>query len=122
MPWLSAPAHRLVRRDSDRDGRIFIERVNEPFLAAAGSGEQFRAGFERAVALGWLRRHESGTYLKITEGRRCSADPRLVTAKAHPHRFRRKAQPASYLLEDRKLNLETLSFQKACDDPVCDRK
>jgi hypothetical protein len=26
-----------------QDGRIFIERVNEPFLAAAGSGEQFRA-------------------------------------------------------------------------------
>jgi hypothetical protein len=48
--------------------RIFIERVNEPFLAADGSGEQFRAGIERAVALGWLRRHERGTYLKITEG------------------------------------------------------
>ena len=47
---------------------IFIERVNEPFLAAAGSGEQFRAGIERAVALGRLWRHESGTYLKITEG------------------------------------------------------
>ena len=36
--------------------------------AAAGSGERFRAGIERAVALGWLWRHESGTYLKITEG------------------------------------------------------
>jgi hypothetical protein len=51
-----------------RDGRILIERVNESFLAAAGSGERFRAGIERAVALGWLWRHESGTYLKITEG------------------------------------------------------
>jgi hypothetical protein len=39
----------------------FIERVNEPFLAAGGSGEQFRAGIERAVALGWLWRHESGS-------------------------------------------------------------
>ena len=51
-----------------QDGRVFIERVNEPFLAAAGSGEQFRASIERAVAFGWLWRHESGTYLKITEG------------------------------------------------------
>jgi hypothetical protein len=50
-----------------QDGRIYIERVNEPFLAAGGSGEQFRAGIERAVALGWLWRHESGTYLKFTD-------------------------------------------------------
>ncbi len=46
-----------------QDGRIFIERVNEPFLTAGGSGEDFRAGIERAIALGWLWRHESGTYL-----------------------------------------------------------
>ena len=25
-----------------QDGRIYIERVNEPFLAAGGSGDQFR--------------------------------------------------------------------------------
>jgi hypothetical protein len=50
-----------------QDGRIFIERVNEPFLAAGGSGEHVRAGIERAIALGWLWRHESGTYLKFTE-------------------------------------------------------
>jgi hypothetical protein len=31
------------------------------------SGDQFRAGIERAVALGWICRHESGTYLKFTE-------------------------------------------------------
>ena len=50
-----------------QDGRIYIERVNAPFLAAGGSGEEFRAGIERAVALGWLWRHESGTYLKFTD-------------------------------------------------------
>jgi len=50
-----------------QDGRIYIERVNEPFLAAGGSGEQFRAGIERAIALGWLLRHESGTYVKFTD-------------------------------------------------------
>jgi hypothetical protein len=35
-----------------QDGRIYIERVNEPFLAAGGNGDQFSAGIERAVALG----------------------------------------------------------------------
>ena len=50
-----------------QDGRIYIERVNEPFLAAGGSGEQFRAGIKRAIALGWLWRHESGTYVRFTD-------------------------------------------------------
>jgi hypothetical protein len=36
-------------------------------LAAGGSGDDFRAGIARAIALGWLRRHESGTYVKFTE-------------------------------------------------------
>jgi hypothetical protein len=49
-----------------QDGRIYIERVNAPFLAAGGSGDDFRAGLERAVALGWLWHHESGTYVKFT--------------------------------------------------------
>lgn len=30
-----------------QDGRIFIERVNAPFLAGGGSADQFRAGIER---------------------------------------------------------------------------
>ena len=50
-----------------QDGRIYIERVNAPFLAAGGSGDDFRAGLERAVALGWLWHHESGTYVKFTD-------------------------------------------------------
>jgi hypothetical protein len=50
-----------------QDGRIYIERVNAPFLAAGGSGNDFRAGVARAIAQGWLWRHESGTYLKFTE-------------------------------------------------------
>jgi hypothetical protein len=37
-----------------QDGRIYIERVNAPFLAAGGSGDDFRAGIERAIALFWL--------------------------------------------------------------------
>jgi hypothetical protein len=50
-----------------QDGRIHIERVNATFLAAGGSGDDFRAGIERAIALGWLWLHESGTYLKFTD-------------------------------------------------------
>jgi hypothetical protein len=50
-----------------QDGRIYIERVNAPFLAASGTGDDFRAGIARAIAQGWLWRHESGTYLKFTE-------------------------------------------------------
>jgi hypothetical protein len=49
-----------------QDGRIYIERVNAPFLAAGGSGEDLRAGIARAVAQGWLWRHESGTFVKFT--------------------------------------------------------
>jgi hypothetical protein len=49
--------------------------VNAPFLAAGGSAEDFRAGIERAVALGWLWEHESGTYLKfIDAGAKAAVD------------------------------------------------
>jgi hypothetical protein len=50
-----------------QDGRIYIERVNAPFLAAGGSGDDFRAGIARAIAQGWLWRHESGTFVKFTD-------------------------------------------------------
>jgi hypothetical protein len=49
------------------DGRIHIELINAPFLAAGGSGDDFRAGIERAIALGWLWQHESGTYVKFID-------------------------------------------------------
>jgi hypothetical protein len=66
-----AAARKLVEIANDveavQDGRIYIERVNGPFLAGGGTGEQFRAGIERAIALGWIWRHESGTYLKFTD-------------------------------------------------------
>ncbi len=64
-------ARKLVEIANDveavQDGRIYIERVNAPFLAAGGSANDFRAGIERAVALGWLWQHESGTYVKFTD-------------------------------------------------------
>jgi hypothetical protein len=49
-----------------QDGRIYIERVNGAFLEAGGTPEQFRAALARTIALGWLLRHESGTYVKFT--------------------------------------------------------
>ena len=48
-----------------QDGRIYIKRVNAPFLAAGGNGDDFRAGIERAIALGWIWMHESGTYVEV---------------------------------------------------------
>jgi hypothetical protein len=53
--------------DAVQDGRICIERINAPFLAAGGGAEDFRAGIERAVPLGWLCQHEGGTYVKFTD-------------------------------------------------------
>ena len=49
-----------------QDGRIFIERVNGPFLDQGGTPDQYRAALERAISLGWLWWHESGTYVKFT--------------------------------------------------------
>jgi hypothetical protein len=63
----SIPRQNANGVEAVQDGRFYIERVNEPFLAAGGSGEQFRAGIERAIALGWLLRPESGTYVKFTD-------------------------------------------------------
>jgi hypothetical protein len=48
-------------------GRIFIELINSAFLEAGGTPDQFRAALARAIALGWLSRHESGTYVRFTE-------------------------------------------------------
>ena len=39
--------------EAAQDGRIHIERINASFLAAGGTDDDFHAGTERAVALGW---------------------------------------------------------------------
>ena len=49
-----------------QDGRIFIELVNSAFLEAGGTPDQYRVALARAIALGWLWPHESGTYVKFT--------------------------------------------------------
>jgi hypothetical protein len=49
-----------------QDGRIHIELINEPFMEAGGTPADYRAGLDRAIAKGWLWRHESGVYVKFT--------------------------------------------------------
>ena len=65
-----AAARKLVEianaAEAVQDRRIFIERVNCPFLAEGGMPDQYRAALERAIQLGWLWRHESETYVKFT--------------------------------------------------------
>jgi hypothetical protein len=65
-----AAARRLVEIanavEAVQDGRVFIERINDPFLEEGGTPDQFRVALARAIKLGWLWRHESGTYLKFT--------------------------------------------------------
>ena len=53
--------------ESVQDGRIFIELVNSLFLAAGGTPNQYRAALARAISIGWLWRHESGTYVRFTD-------------------------------------------------------
>jgi hypothetical protein len=42
-----------------QDGRIYIERVNSPFLEQGGTPDQYRAALARAIKLGWLWRTSS---------------------------------------------------------------
>jgi len=49
-----------------QEGRIYIELINSGFLKGGGTPDQFRAGIARAIELGWLSRHESGTCVKFT--------------------------------------------------------
>src|SRR5882672_2368211 len=77
-----------------QDARIYIERVNCPFLAAGGSPAEYRAGIERAIAKGWLWRHESGTYVKFT-----GAGAELLIAWIRKRgKFVRRYDPSTWLL------------------------
>ena len=51
-----------------QDGRIYIEKLNGPFLfKEGGTPAEYKAGLELAIARGWFWRHESGTYVKFTQ-------------------------------------------------------
>jgi hypothetical protein len=51
-----------------QDGRIHIETINEPFLyKERGSPAEYGAGIKLAVQRGWLRMHESGTFVRLPD-------------------------------------------------------
>jgi hypothetical protein len=51
-----------------QDGRIYIEKINGPFLfELKGTPAEYKAGLDLAVAKGWLVMHESGAYVRLTE-------------------------------------------------------
>jgi hypothetical protein len=51
-----------------QDGRIYIEKLNGPFLFGdKGTPAEYTAGLERAISLGWLQLHESGTFVRLTQ-------------------------------------------------------
>jgi hypothetical protein len=51
-----------------QDGRIHIENINGPFLFRdGGSPAEYGAGLAYAIEKGWLWRHESGTYVKLSQ-------------------------------------------------------
>lgn len=51
-----------------QDGRIYIEKINGPFLfEAGGTPTEYKAGLDLALARGWIEMHESGTYVKFTQ-------------------------------------------------------
>jgi hypothetical protein len=60
--WWRSP----TRSRRSRTAASNIERVNGPFLEQGGTPDQYRAALARAIKLGWLSLHESGTYVKFT--------------------------------------------------------
>ena len=50
------------------DGRIYIEKLNGPFLFGdKATPAEYAAGLDRAISLGWLEIHDSGTFVKLTQ-------------------------------------------------------
>lgn len=66
-----------------QDGRIHIEKINEPFLREGGLPAEYGAGLARAIERGWLWKHESGTYLKLTPAAKDRRHTGKVTSFRH---------------------------------------
>lgn len=51
-----------------QDGRIYVEKINAPFLFGdKGTPEEYAAGLAKAIERGWLTMHESGTFVRFTQ-------------------------------------------------------
>jgi hypothetical protein len=66
-------ARRLMQHahafESVQEGRIYIEKLNGPFLFGdKGTPAEYTAGLQRAISLGWLEIHDSGTFVRLTQG------------------------------------------------------
>ena len=52
-----------------QDGRIYIEKLNGPFLFDdEGTPAEYTAGLDLAIERGWLEMHDSGTFVRLTQG------------------------------------------------------
>ena len=51
------------------DGKVYIELINGPFLYhEKGTPDEYKAGLDLAIERGWLALHESGTFVRFTQG------------------------------------------------------
>jgi hypothetical protein len=67
---LSPPSKSLIAKAIEpvQDGRIHIEKINEPLLyKERGTPTEYRAGIRLTIERGWLWMHENGTYVKVTQ-------------------------------------------------------
>ncbi len=51
-----------------QDGRIYIEKLNGPFLFGDKGTHGGIPSLARAVEFGWLELHDSGTFVRLTQG------------------------------------------------------
>jgi hypothetical protein len=60
--------HLAASIEPAQDGRLYIEKINPPFLfTLEGSGSEFRAGLRFAVEKGWLVMHKSGSHVELLD-------------------------------------------------------
>jgi hypothetical protein len=51
-----------------QDGRIYIEKLNGPFLyEAKDSPTEYKAGLDLAIERGLLKMHESGKFVRLAD-------------------------------------------------------
>lgn len=51
-----------------QDGRIYIEAINGPMLFEhKATPAEYKAGLDLAIERGWLKLHESGTFVRFTQ-------------------------------------------------------
>ena len=54
--------------EAGAQGQIYIEKINYPMLFKDGATPaEYWAGLQFAIAKGWLKLHESGTFVTFTD-------------------------------------------------------